>query len=166
MTIGAFHEEGTWVLGPRVFDYILSLELRRAVRSQTFLTVVTLETVREWEGMSFTPDDGTLREVAQVAGKVVRDTDLVGHWDEGTLALVLLHSNYEHSIKVIDRLVGRIENYQFMNTLRMTIGAASFPAHAVDVTSLKRHATARPLVNLRRAAGPAPGHDAPSTDQN
>ena len=44
-----------------------------------------------------TADDGTLQEVAQVIGREVRDTDLLGHSDKGTLALVLLDADFEHS---------------------------------------------------------------------
>ena len=55
--------------------------------------------------MTVTADDGTLQEVAQLIGREVRDTDLLGHTDKGTLALVLLDADFEHSARVIDRLV-------------------------------------------------------------
>ena len=47
--------------------------------------------------MTVTADDGTLHEVAQIIGREVRDTDLIGHTDKGTLALVLLDADFEHS---------------------------------------------------------------------
>ena len=76
----AFYEEGSRLLTPGAFEFVLDSELKRAVRSQNFLTLVTLETSREWEGMMVTADDGTLLEVAQVIGREVRDTDLLGHF--------------------------------------------------------------------------------------
>jgi len=108
-----------------------------------------VEASREWEGMMVTADDGTLREVAQLIGREVRETDLLGHADKGTLALVLLDADLEHSTRVIDRLISRIETYEFPTALRIAVGAACYPTHAVDADSLKRQAMARPVVNSR-----------------
>ncbi|HEY7170296.1 MAG TPA: hypothetical protein VH417_05580 [Vicinamibacterales bacterium] len=156
MTSSSFYEEGSRLLTPGAFEFVLDSELKRAVRSQNFLTLVTLEASREWEGMMVTADDGTVHEVAQLIGKEVRDTDLLGHTDRGTLALVLLDADFDHSTRVIDRLVARIENYEFATPLRIAVGAACYPTHAVDAESLKRQALSRPIVNWRggvRSAG-------------
>ncbi len=59
--------------------------------------------------MTVTADNGTMQEVALIVGREIRDTDMLGHTDEGTLALVLLDSDYEHSTRVIDRVVSRME---------------------------------------------------------
>jgi diguanylate cyclase with GGDEF domain len=150
MTSSSFYEEGSKVLTPGAFEFVLESELKRAVRSQNFLTLVTLEASREWEGMVMTVDDGTLQEVAQIISKEIRDTDLIGHTDKGMLALVLLDADFEHSARVIDRLVLRIENYEFPNALRIAVGAACYPTHAVDAETLKRQALSRPIVNWRR----------------
>ena len=104
--------------------------------------------------MTITADDGTLQEVAQIIGNEVRDTDLLGHTDKGTLALVLLDADFEHSQRVIDRLVTRIENYEFANVLRIAVGAACYPTHAVDAESLKRQALSRPIVSRRGGIRP------------
>ena len=149
MTSSSFYEEGSKVLTPGAFEFVLDSELKRAVRSQNFLTLVTVEASREWEGMTVTADDGTLQEVALIVGKEVRDTDLLGHTEKGTLALVLLDADFEHSARVIDRLVSRIENYEFPTALRIAVGAACYPTHAVDAESLKRQAMSRPIVNWR-----------------
>jgi hypothetical protein len=159
MASSSFYEEGSRVLTPSAFEFVLGSELKRAVRSQNFLTLVTVEASREWEGMMVTADDGTLQEVAQIIGREVRDTDFMGHTDKGTLALVLLDADFEHSWRVIDRVVSRIENYEFQNALRIAVGAACYPTHAVDAESLKRQALSRPLVNWR-------GGRHFSTDQN
>jgi GGDEF domain-containing protein len=119
------------------------------VRSQNFLTLVVVEASREWEGMTMTADDGTVQEVAQIIGREVRDTDLLGHTDKGTLALVLLDTDFDHSAKVIDRLVSRIENYEFPTAVRIAVGAACYPTHAVDAQTLKRQAISHPVVNWR-----------------
>jgi hypothetical protein len=149
MTSSSFYEEGSKLLTPGAFEFVLDSELKRAVRSQNFLTLVVLEAAREWEGMMVSADDGTVHQVAQIIGKEVRDTDLIGHTDRGVLALVLLDADFEHSTRVIDRLVSRIENYDFPTVLRIAVGAACYPTHAVDADSLKRQAMSRPLVNWR-----------------
>jgi hypothetical protein len=149
MAPDSFFEEGSRLLTPNAFEFVLDGELKRAVRSQNFLTLVILETHREWEGLEVTADDGTVEEVAQVVGREVRDTDLLGRTTNGTLALVLLDADLDSSTRVIDRLVARIDNYDFPSPLRISVGAACYPTHAVDADSLKRQAVSRPVVSWR-----------------
>jgi hypothetical protein len=149
MTTSSFYEEGSKLLTPGAFKFVLNRELTRAMRSQNFLTLVIVEASREWEGMTMTADDAVVHEVAQLVGREVRDVDLLGHTERGTLALVLLDADFEHSVRVIDRLISKIENYEFPTALRIAVGAACYPTHAVDAESLARQAVARPLVNWR-----------------
>ena len=144
-----FFEEGSRLLTPHAFEFVLDGELKRAVRSQNFLTLVVLEAKREWEGLMVTADDGTVDEVAQLVGREVRDTDLIGKTDKGMLSLVLLDADYDSSTRVIDRLVARIDSYDFPTPLRISLGAACYPTHAVDSDSLKRQAASRPVVSWR-----------------
>ena len=154
MTSSSFYEEGSKLLTPGAFEFVLESELKRAVRSQNFLTLVTLEASREWDGMSVTADEGTLHEVADIIGREVRDTDLLGHTDKGTIAIVLLDADFEHSSRVIDRLVSRIENYEFPSPVRIAVGAACYPTHAVDASTLKRQAMSHPIVSWRSRRSP------------
>ena len=147
-----FFEEGTRVLTPTAFQFVLDGELRRAVRSQNFLTLVVLDARREWEGMTVSADDGTVDEVAELVGREVRESDVLGHTDRGTLALVLLDSDFENSTKVIDRLIQRINHYDFPTPLLISVGAACYPTHAVDAPSLKEQAASRPVANWRRGS--------------
>ena len=144
-----FYEEGSRLLTPGAFEFVLDSELRRAVRAQSFLTLVMIEASREWEGITVTADEGIVREVADIIGREVRDTDLLGRSGKGMLALVLLDADIEHSGAVIDRVVSRIEHYDFSAALRIAVGAACYPTHAVDADTLKRQAIARPVVNWR-----------------
>jgi hypothetical protein len=153
MASSSFYEEGSKLLTPGAFEFVLDSELRRAVRSQSFLTLVVLETRREWEGMLVTADVGAVHEVAQLIGREIRDTDLLGRTDKGTLALVLLDADFEHGVRVIDRLISRIDNYEFPTALRIAIGAACYPTHAIDGESLKGQALSRPIVNWRGGMG-------------
>src|SRR3954466_10603586 len=126
-----FEQEGSRLLTPSAFEFVLDGELKRAVRSQNFLTLVVLETRREWEGLEVSADDGTVEEVAQVISREVRDTDVIGRTDTGSLGLVLLEADLDSSNRVIDRLVARIDNYDFPSPLRISVGAACYPTHAV-----------------------------------
>jgi hypothetical protein len=166
MSSSSFYEEGSRLLTPGAFEFVLDSELKRAVRSQNYLTLVTLEASREWEGMVVTADDGTVHEVAQIISREVRDTDLIGHTEKGTLALVLLDADFDHSSRVIDRLVSRIENYEFTTALRIAVGAACYPTHAVDAASLKSQARSRPLVNWRGGVRSSADSSIRSVDQN
>jgi hypothetical protein len=147
MTGSPFYEGASKLLTARAFDFVLDSELKRAVRSQNFLTLVVLEARREWEGMMVSADTGTVQEVARVIGKEVRDTDLLGHTEDGTLTLALLETDFENSTQVIDRLVSRMDDYGFPTAIRIAVGAACYPTHAVNAASLKRQAITRPLVN-------------------
>lgn len=152
-------EEEKRLLKPNAFDFVLEGELKRAVRSQNFLTLVTLETNREWDGMSVAADEGTVEEVADIVRHEVRDTDLLGYTKGGMLSLVLLDANFENSTKVIDRLIQRMEHYEFPAPLRVSVGAACYPTHAVDAESLKRQAVSHPVVSWRGGVAGSKGPD-------
>jgi len=145
----SFYEEGSRVLTRDAFQFVLETELKRAVRSQTFLTLVVVDARREWDGVSVTADDGTVRDLAEMVSNEVRDTDLVSQTGTGRLSLALLDADFENSRNVIGRLLGRFDNYEFGTPLSIAVGAACYPTHAVDAESLRREAISRPVVNRR-----------------
>jgi len=153
MSNDPFFEDGSRLLTPHAFEFVLDGELKRAVRSQNFLTLVVLETRREWDGMTVSADEGTVEEVAGIVGHEVRDTDLLGYTEHGELSLVLIDADYDNSTKVIDRLVQRIDNYEFNSPLRISVGAACYPTHAVDAGTLKQQAVSHPVVSWRGGSG-------------
>ena len=51
--------------------------------------------------------------------------------------------------------MSRIGNYEFPTPLRISVGAACYPTHAVDADSLKNQAVSRPVVSWR--GGPQGG---------
>src|SRR5262245_30074957 len=149
MTGSSFYEEGSKLLTPGAFEFVLDSELRRAVRSQNFLTLVLVEISREWEGMMVTADEGSVHEVGTIISREIRDTDPLGHTGKGTLTIVLLDADFDNSTRVMERVISRIEDYEFVNPLRIAVGAAGYPTHAVDATGLKQQALTRPIVNWR-----------------
>jgi hypothetical protein len=153
-TTSGFYEDGSKLLTPGAFDFVLDGELRHALRSQNFLTLVLVEAAREWDGVLVTADESTVAEMAEIIGGEVRDTDLIGHTDKGALTLALLDADLEHSARVIERLASRIEYYEFPMALRIAVGAACYPTHASDAETLKREAMSRPVVSWRGGVRP------------
>ena len=143
------------VLDDALFEAVLETELKRAVRGQNFVTLVVMEAQREWEGLMLRADEGTLAGLADIIGGEVRDTDPLGQNGQGALSLLLIDADYDHSTRVVDRLVGRIDSHEFPTPLHIAIGAASYPTHAVDAASLRRQAMTRPLINWRGGPGAA-----------
>jgi hypothetical protein len=150
-----FYADGSRVLTPGAFEFVLGGELKRALRTQTFLTLVAVEARRVWDGLTIAADDGTLAELAEVLGHEVRDTDLLSCANPGTLWLALLDTDTEGSQTVIGRLLARIDSYRFSTPVSIAVGAACCPTHAVDAESLMRLAVSRPVLSARRGVHPA-----------
>lgn len=143
----AFDEDDLRVLTPEAFELLLVNELRRAMRSQNFLTLVLLDA-------SGTSEDPIL-EIARVIGEDVRETDVLARTEGRHLALVLLDADLSSSRKVIDRLMARLEQYHFAEPVEIAVGAACCPTDATDAESLRRHAAAQAIVT-GRSGGPSP----------
>jgi len=154
MPTSEFYEEGSKLLTSGAFQFVLDTELKRAARTQSFVTLVMVEAAREWDGVLVTADEGTVHEVAEIIGREVRDTDPIGHTGQGAVALALLDADFEHSARVIDRVVSHIEHYEFPTALRIAVGAACYPTHASDAGALRREAMTRPVVSWRGGLRP------------
>jgi hypothetical protein len=155
MKSGPFYADGSRVLTPGAFEFVLGTELKRALRAQTFLTLVAVEARRVWDGLTIPADEGTLEELAELLGHEVRDTDLLACSNRGTLWLVLLDADTEGSQTVIGRVVSRIDSYRFSTPVSIAMGAACCPTHAVDAESLMRVAVSGPRVSAGRGIQPA-----------
>jgi hypothetical protein len=151
---GFFDHAGPRFLAPGSFDAVLPSELKRAVRAQTFLSLVAVEVRRLWNGLAVTPDDGILDELGDIVWREVRDTDLLARAERGMLWLVLLDADTDGSRRVMERVVNRIDSYRFTTSVSIVMGAACCPTHAVDADSLKREAASRPMLSARRHVQP------------
>lgn len=149
MVLERFLEEGFRVLTPEAFEFVLNNELKRAVRSQNFLTLVIVEPTLRSTPATATSGGGKCDEVvpdvAKLVSREVRETDLIARTDHGQLSLVLLDSDLQNSLGVIDRLLARLEHYEFSRPLLFDVGAACCPTHGADAESLKRAAEVRPV---------------------
>ncbi|RPJ84617.1 MAG: hypothetical protein EHM13_03635 [Acidobacteria bacterium] len=156
MRNATFYEPASRLLTPEAFEFVLDLELKRVVRSQSFVTLLSIEVRRAWDGVTVTADDATVAEVAQVVAREVRDTDPIARMEGGGVGLMLLDADMKGGSVVIGRVMIRVDNHRFSAPLAISIGAASCPAHAVDAASLKREAVSRPMVvSARRSLQPS-----------
>ena len=90
-----------------------------------------------------------LREVARLVSREVRETDLLSQTTEGQLSVVLLDSDLNNSLQVVDRLVARFQHYEFDTPVVVEVGAATCPTHGADAETLRRAAETR-TVHPRR----------------
>lgn len=156
MSADRFLQEDFRVLTPEAFDFVLHNELKRAVRSQSFLTLVVVQpTVVDTPGGASGDEDTAVREIGRLISRDVRETDLVSETGQGRLSVVLLDADLPSSMHVIDRLMSRLDNYEFPSPLTIEVGAACCPTHGADADSLRRAAEARPVHPRRESRGNA-----------
>lgn len=150
MAADPFKDEDSRVLTPEAFEFVLRNELKRAVRSQNFLTLLVVDaTTRAVDGER----SQVAREVARLVSREVRETDLLSQSDDGQLSVVLLDADLPNSMRVVDRLLSRFEHYEFATTTGIAVGAACCPTHGCDVESLRRAAEVRPVHPRRESRG-------------
>jgi GGDEF domain-containing protein len=122
------------VLNHETFEFVLANELKRAVRSQNFVTLVMI-----------LPRTGeraiAVDEIARLLNPELRETDLLAVGEE-TVWMVLLDADLQNSMRVIERVMSRLEHYQFTVPLDIDVGAACCPTHGADASTLKRAAAA------------------------
>jgi len=137
------------ILSPEAFEFVLQNELKRAVRSQNFLTLVVVRPtpIGSPGGQTGEPSQA-VHHIARLISRDVRETDLLSETSAGRLSIVLLDADLQSALRVIDRLMSRLEHYQFPQPLAIDVGAACCPTHGADADSLRRAAEAR-AVNSR-----------------
>ena len=146
MAPDAFLEQDFRVLTPEAFEFVLNNELKRALRSQNFVTLLHVEPLlRGVPGGGNGEREAMVRKVARLVSREVRETDLLAHTDHGRLSVVLLDADLESSMRVVDRLLNRLEHYEFERPLTFEVGAACCPTNGTDAESLRQAVEARPL---------------------
>ena len=130
------------VLSSDTFDFVLANELKRAARSQNFLTLVLMEP-RPAERVDALP------EIARVVSRELRETDLLAA-EQATVSMVLLDTDLQNSRRVIDRVMARLQHYQFTAPVIIAVGAACCPTDGADIDTLRRVAAANRTDVARR----------------
>jgi len=155
MSPDPFLEDDFRVLTPEAFDVVLTNELKRAVRSQSYLTLLIVEPrSRETPAAPASeepPVDRSedVRQIARLVSREVRETDLLSQTEQSQLSVVLLDADLQNSLRVVDRFMARLEHYQFTHPLAIGVGAASCPTHGSDAETLRRSARARTVDHQR-----------------
>ena len=149
MVADRFLEQDFRVLTSEAFEFVLNNELKRAVRSQNYLTLVVVEPTLRGGGDTEGDRDRAMNDVAKLVSREVRETDLIARTDPGQLSVVLLDADLPNSMRVIDRLLSRLDHYEFPRPLTFEVGAACCPTHGADLESLRRGAEARPVRQRR-----------------
>jgi hypothetical protein len=57
--------------------------------------------------------------------------------------MVLLDTDLQNSNRVIERVMARLEHYQFTTPVEIEVGAACCPTHGADLDTLRRVASKR-----------------------
>ncbi len=154
MNPGTHYPNNSRLLAPTAFRFVLNRELRHAMRANGCLSLLVIETTRDLGGAQVSADDQTMHEIAQLLNNEMRDRDLVGYTDAGTLALVLRSTDYQRSMRVIDRLTAKLEQHPFSSPVQIAVGAACYPTHAMGAESLKRWAVSHPVASCRGSLSP------------
>ena len=154
MNPGTNYPNNSRLLAPTAFRFVLNRELRHAMRANGCLSLLVIETTRDLGGAQVSADDQTMHEIAQLLNNEMRDRDLVGYTDAGTLALVLRSTDYQRSMRVIDRLTAKLEQHPFSSPIQIAVGAACYPMHAMGAESLKRWAVSHPVASCRGSLSP------------
>lgn len=127
-------DESTQTLAEEAFDYLLQLEMKRAVRYAFYLSVLVLQ-------VDQTEDEEILRVISTLIRERMRQTDLVaisrGNGHGNCFRLLLTHAEPGHTKLVAERIRTRIERQSFRINDReeqrtVSQGAACFPQHVTD----------------------------------
>ena len=156
MNPGTYFPHDSKLLAPTAFRFVLNRELRHAMRANGCLSLLTIETTRDFGGTRVSADDETMHEIAQVLNGEMRDRDLLGYTDAGTLSLVLRSTDYQRSMRVVDRLMAKLEQHNFPAPVQIAVGAACYPLHAMGAESLKRWAVSHPVASVQASSPSSP----------
>ncbi len=140
-------DEDFRLLRAEAFDYMFRNELKRAMRSQNYLTLLTIRPTPPPSGEY----QQVTREVARLVSRQVRETDLLSQDRDDRLSVVLLDADHQSSLTVVERLLARFERYQFATPTSLAVGVACCPTHGTDVDHLRRAADAHQVREDRKA---------------
>jgi Diguanylate cyclase, GGDEF domain len=140
MTAEAFlDDEDFRLITAEAFDFMFKNELKRAVRSQNYVTLLSIRPKPQAAGGQ---QQQVTREVARLVSRQVRETDLLSHDRDDRLSVILLDADHQSSLTVVERLISRFEQYEFAVPTSIAVGAACCPTDGTDVDHLRRAADA------------------------
>jgi diguanylate cyclase (GGDEF)-like protein len=125
------------------FEYLLDLEVRKAVRYLYFfsLLIIQPDQGKKGEASFLASNEVLLKTFANLIRDEIRGTDIIGRIAPDKFFLILHHADYQNTYHIADRIRNRIQDYTFIidkNERKQTvnIGGALFPSHANDIENL------------------------------
>ena len=146
----------TQTLEREYFEYLLDLEVKKAVRYLYFFSLMILQRDRVPPGLNQTEEEMLLRQLAFLTREEIRGTDIIGRIGDNKFFIILDHADSQASLKIGERIRERIEQYAFRVDehevmLTVSIGAACFPTHASDLETLIQKAEL--MLNMAKEGG-------------
>ena len=143
----------TKLLKSDVFEYLLDLEIKKAMRYQYFFSLLIIEPDLKEDTYN---DADIIKAIADIISDEVRITDTIGRIGNNKFYVMLPHAETITTLTVAERIRSRIENYTFSknssvikNTI--SIGAACFPTHSNELKNLV--SSAAQMINRAKNIG-------------
>lgn len=119
-----------------LYQYLLDLETRRAVRYSHFFSICHVGLDQDHVG-----DPGIVHTVTDILRETVRETDVIGLLNGLTFSVLLHNTEIQNACQVAERIRSRIADQMFTAgnaNLRVTasIGCVCFPTHGNDTTTV------------------------------
>lgn len=147
----------TQTLEREFFEYLLDLEVKKAVRYLYFFSLMILQRDNIVDGLSQEEEETLLRRFAFLVREEIRGTDIIGRIDHDRFFIILDQADFQAGFKVGERIRERINHYRFKvddREVRLTssVGVACFPTHASDLETLIQKAESA-LLTARNEGG-------------
>lgn len=143
----------TKVLQKDAFDYLLDMEIKRAMRYQYFFSILIIEPDL-MDNISYEAE--VIKAIADIVKEEVRNTDTIGRGVDDNFYVILPHAETNNTHLVAERIRSRIENYTFArhngsHKKTISVGGACFPTHANELKTLVSSATE--MINRAKKIG-------------
>lgn len=146
----------TQVLEREFFEYLLDLEVHKAVRYLYFFSLLVIQPNGNGAERASGQDESIPKIIAQLIRAEIRGTDVVGRIGEDKFFVILHQADFQQARGIGERIRQRIRNYSFViknQEIRNTVsvGGACFPTHTNDMDSLI--ARAEEMLNKSKMEG-------------
>lgn len=138
------------------FLHILEMELKRSLRYQSFTSVLLIE-IPTTRKLDLSGTATFLERVVASLSSQIRDTDIIGTTNEGTITVILHNCDKRSTSEVVNRVNCWMLHYfgsdSNGSSSRLGVGAACFPTHATDSEHLLRAASELLEISRRQPEG-------------
>ena len=154
MSNACFYDACSGLLTREAFSFMVDHHVKQAQRAQEFLTLAIFKAERECVDAIVSADEWIVKELARLIRGAVRSTDLLARTADGVLSLLLVGIDYDRARCVIERIDEHLRRYYRPPVLRISVGAACCPTHAICADDLLQQALLQ-TVQLHSEPDPA-----------